>query len=175
MKPLKIFSWPPKLGDHFIPLETHHLKFIATWHSDPETQKFIDTEGQETYDELLSWYLSDYSIYERSQIMYIIQSPNPVGYLQLTKKINDVIEIGIVIGEKQKGHGTQALESSKNLLKYCRKVIARIFPDNFASQRVFEKVGFKKEGVLRKELFFRNEYKDVVLMTLLEEDIIDRT
>lgn len=41
--------------------------------------------------------------------------------------------------------------------------------DNLASQRVLEKVGFSKEGVLRKYYFFKGKTRDMVMYSLLSE------
>ena len=43
--------------------------------------------------------------------------------------------------------------------------------ENLASQRVVEKVGFLREGVLRKYYFFREKSRDMVMYSLLLSDI----
>lgn len=43
--------------------------------------------------------------------------------------------------------------------------------DNIASQRVAEKSGAKREGVLRKRLWFRGQSLDAVLFSLVPEDL----
>jgi RimJ/RimL family protein N-acetyltransferase len=42
--------------------------------------------------------------------------------------------------------------------------------DNFASQRVLEKAGFTKEGIIRKSAFIRGEWKDGCLYSILREE-----
>jgi RimJ/RimL family protein N-acetyltransferase len=44
-------------------------------------------------------------------------------------------------------------------------------PDNIASQRVAEKAGFVREGVLRSHIRFREERRDSVLFSLLPSDL----
>jgi len=41
---------------------------------------------------------------------------------------------------------------------------------NVASQRVLEKSGFQKEGIIRKRLFFRGEWTDNLLYSILREE-----
>jgi len=41
---------------------------------------------------------------------------------------------------------------------------------NKASQRVLEKVGFKKEGTLRKNFFMRGEWRDALVYSILREE-----
>lgn len=43
--------------------------------------------------------------------------------------------------------------------------------DNIASQRVAEKVGAVREGVLRKRLLINSESRDAVMFSLLPEDV----
>ncbi len=43
-------------------------------------------------------------------------------------------------------------------------------PDNLASQRVAEKVGFRKEGVLRSHIRFKDGRRDTVVYSLLPTD-----
>jgi [ribosomal protein S5]-alanine N-acetyltransferase len=44
-------------------------------------------------------------------------------------------------------------------------------PDNLASQRVAEKAGFSREGVLRSYLDFKGRRRDAVMFSLLAEDL----
>jgi ribosomal-protein-alanine N-acetyltransferase len=39
-----------------------------------------------------------------------------------------------------------------------------------ASQRVLEKAGFKKEGIVRKCIFIRGEWRDEFLYSILREE-----
>jgi len=42
--------------------------------------------------------------------------------------------------------------------------------DNVRSQRVLEKVGFQKEGVLRKYVYFKGKSRDMIMFSLLSTD-----
>lgn len=41
---------------------------------------------------------------------------------------------------------------------------------NMASQRVLEKAGFKKEGIVRKRIFVRGDWRDEFLYSILREE-----
>lgn len=41
---------------------------------------------------------------------------------------------------------------------------------NMASQRVLEKAGFRKEGVVRKRIFVRGNWRDEFLYSILREE-----
>ncbi len=89
-------------------------------------------------------------------------------------------EIGIFIGNKKargKGHATQAISlmvehafSKLNL----RKLYTGMIKGNEASKKVFEKVGFKVEGVLREHFYLNGKYYDSYRCGLLRRDYIKR-
>jgi RimJ/RimL family protein N-acetyltransferase len=84
-------------------------------------------------------------------------------------------EIGyaIVPSERGKGYCTEAAKMMVDYL-FLSKDIARVQAHtdvrNVASQRVLEKVGFKKEGVARSSIFVRGEWRDRYLLSILREE-----
>jgi ribosomal-protein-alanine N-acetyltransferase len=50
------------------------------------------------------------------------------------------------------------------------RIEARTMLDNIASQKLLEKVGFKKEGILRGYRIIRGEPIDVVLYSITRND-----
>ena len=51
------------------------------------------------------------------------------------------------------------------------RVEALVVPDNIASQRVLEKAGFRREGLLRSYLVFERERADALMYSLLPSDL----
>jgi RimJ/RimL family protein N-acetyltransferase len=45
-----------------------------------------------------------------------------------------------------------------------------VFAFNTRAIRVYENIGFKREGLLRDTLFYDGEFHDTVLMSILEDD-----
>jgi len=86
-----------------------------------------------------------------------------------------LLEIGyaIVPSERGKGYATEAAQLVVDYL-FLSKDICRIEAGtnvrNKASQRVLEKVGFKREGTLRKVMFVRGEWVDVYVYSILREE-----
>lgn len=85
------------------------------------------------------------------------------------------LEIGyaLVRSERRKGYGAEAAQIMVDYL-FLSKDIVRIQAHtdvrNMVSQRVLEKIGFKKEGIIRKYVFVRGEWRDAVLYSILRED-----
>lgn len=84
--------------------------------------------------------------------------------------------VGIFIGDKDywgKGYGTDAM---KVLLKFIfnqmniHKVKLSVYAFNERAIKCYEKCGFKKEGVLRKEIFKDGKYHDEIIMGILKEE-----
>ena len=86
-----------------------------------------------------------------------------------------LMEIGYVIipSERRKGHGTKAVQIMVDYL-FLSKDIVRIqaITDvrNKASQRILEKTGFQKEGVLRKVGHARGKWADACIYSILRQE-----
>jgi len=84
-------------------------------------------------------------------------------------------EIGYAIlpSERKKGYCSEAAMLMVDYL-FLSKDIARVQAHtdvrNVASQRVLEKAGFKKEGVVRKSVFVRGKWRDRYLLSILREE-----
>ncbi|MEK4091510.1 MULTISPECIES: GNAT family N-acetyltransferase [unclassified Viridibacillus] len=72
-----------------------------------------------------------------------------------------------------KGYGTEAiiivLRFVFEELKLNRLQL-EVFSHNLRGIRVYEKVGFVKEGVLRESLYYNGTYSDEVIMAILRKD-----
>ncbi|GAA0116094.1 GNAT family N-acetyltransferase [Clostridium senegalense] len=89
---------------------------------------------------------------------------------------NSVVIIGIFIGDKEywnKGYGTDAINI---LIRFIfeqmniRKIKLQVFSFNERAIRAYEKCGFKREGVLRQEIFRDGRYHDEIIMGLLRQE-----
>jgi RimJ/RimL family protein N-acetyltransferase len=84
-------------------------------------------------------------------------------------------EIGYHIRKeyRNKGYSTEACRAIINFcfknLKF-RKIYADTDPDNFASQRVLEKLGFKLEGKIREKVFVKGKWIDEYDFGLLKSE-----
>jgi ribosomal-protein-alanine N-acetyltransferase len=85
------------------------------------------------------------------------------------------VTIGYAIepSEHGKGYGTEALQLMVDYLflaKDIHRVQANTDPENKASQRILEKVGFEKEGISRKSNFVRGEWRDEYHYAIVREE-----
>jgi|SRR5262249_51393120 len=101
-----------------------------------------------------------------------------VGSCQLhsISPVHRTAELQIRLGEptaRRQGYGTEAarllLDFAFNDLGLGR-VSLRVFASNEAALRTYEKVGFVREGVLRKAAYIDGHHEDVVIMGILREE-----
>jgi len=90
--------------------------------------------------------------------------------------INRSAEFSILIGEascRGKGYGETA---TRQMLEHgfrdrgFNRIYLSVLEDNAAALRLYEKTGFKAEGVKRREIFKNGAFHDVVLMSILASE-----
>jgi ribosomal-protein-alanine N-acetyltransferase len=75
--------------------------------------------------------------------------------------------------ERGKGYCSEAAMIMVDYLFLTKDLVriqAHADTENVASQRVLEKVGFRKEGIVRKQSFVRGEWRDTFLYSILREE-----
>ena len=102
-----------------------------------------------------------------------------IGYFQLKNIdwISNTCEFSIIIGKESdrgKGYGKEALLlclqytfESLNL----RKISLDVLVENKTAIALYEKIGFIKEGIRKKHVFYDGKYWDILLMALTKPDI----
>lgn len=94
--------------------------------------------------------------------------------------VNSSAELGILIGEKtewNKGYGT---ETMLLLARHCfetlnlNRVCLRVYAGNPRAKRSYEKAGFVEEGRLREAVYKHGQYDDVIMMSVLHSEWMDR-
>ena len=106
-----------------------------------------------------------------------LSGENPIGLMAFLDydRAQQKAELRKLIGEAQhrgKGYGKQATElwirhgfTSLGL----KKIYLNTLETDVRNIRLNEELGFKVEGLLRKECYFDNEYHDILRMALLAE------
>ncbi|KAL4201594.1 hypothetical protein AMTRI_Chr02g216950 [Amborella trichopoda] len=111
----------------------------------------------------------------------ICLSDRPIGSICLTQGSGEALcrgEIGYALAFKYWGQGlathavNMVLSSVFKDKPELERIEALVDADNVGSQRVLEKVGFKKEGLLRKYLIHRGKTVDVFMYSFLSTDLI---
>lgn len=101
-----------------------------------------------------------------------------IGVFQLTNidYISRNGVLGFIIGDMEnqgKGYGYQANSLLINFAFHqlnLKKIISYIVEDNIPSIKLFNKLGFKQEGILKKHFYVDRTYKNVVIMSLINNE-----
>ena len=101
-----------------------------------------------------------------------------IGYIWHFYMLNPymkMLELGyrLVPSERGKGYCTEAAQLMVDYLflsKDITRIIATTHTKDVASQKVLEKVGFKREGTLRKTYLLRGERTDMFIFSILREE-----
>jgi [ribosomal protein S5]-alanine N-acetyltransferase len=113
---------------------------------------------------------------EDQELAIILDECNKIigtfGFIDYSK-YNNRAEIAFELLEDyhKKAYMTEAITA---LLEYgfneleLNRVEAFVYPSNLASQKLLEKLGFEKEGLLKKRSFQRGQYRDMIAYGLLK-------
>lgn len=137
------------------------------WINDLNNNQYLHYNLPLEYKKTLEWYLANVSNNNRYDA--VIEADGVavgiIGLLEIDYK-NLKAEYYITLGEQNyKGKGI-SYKASLLLLEYAffelkiNKVYLYTEVDNIPAQRLFEKVGFKKEGLLKEDLIYNGRKVD---------------
>jgi RimJ/RimL family protein N-acetyltransferase len=164
-------------------IESNDLKYIYEWFSDIDFLRTYDymppiSQTKEEVDKTFS----DYEKNEESVVFGIkIKENNHIigiaGFDDIVKE-NKVATLFIGIGDKNtrgKGYGKEALnlllEYGFNELDFYR-IQLNVLEFNHAAIALYEKAGFKKEGIFREFVLRDGKRYDLYLYGLLKNELI---
>jgi len=153
-------------------MEREDLPLVWEWVNDPEFGGEFEPLEQVTMKELEKWFDNPRS----NEQWFIVEKKDKskIGQIFYTAS-GSHFEIGyrLIPCERNKGHCTEAVKILIDFLflsKNTVRIQAKTNPKNIASQRVLEKAGFKREGLIRKDIFIRGQWQDGVLYSILRDD-----
>jgi RimJ/RimL family protein N-acetyltransferase len=113
--------------------------------------------------------------------LFLIHSPagEPLGGLALVvysrrSRLCDLTSLMVIPRERGRGVASEAvrLACRHALVEHgFHRVQAEIYGDNLASQRLFERVGFVREGARRRAYWRREKWLDGVIFGILAEEV----
>ena len=107
-------------------------------------------------------------------IIYNNKIAGVIGLVEINKARN-VTEIGYWLGEKYTGKGIMT-KSCKVLTDHCFKelklnrVIIKCEISNKASQHIPERLGYFKQGVMKRDSFYNEKYEDNVQYSMFKRE-----
>jgi len=158
-------------------VEREDLPLLVQWDNNPEFvgEHFFPTQRSRTDMEKA---LESISPFESKRFIIKKKDGTKVGWIThfyMLHPMMKLLEIGFVLvpSERGKGYCTEAAKIMVDYLfltKDTVRVHAITDVRNIAAQKVFEKAGLKKEGLMRKCAFTRGEWRDGYLYSILREE-----
>jgi RimJ/RimL family protein N-acetyltransferase len=161
------------------PLERDDAAAVAGWLNDPEVNRTILHAHPLSVQAEQNWLAKLAESQENIALAIVLQDGDRLlgvtGLHQFDGR-NRHASFGITVGVKEewgKGHGTAATElmvrhafETLNL----NRVWLHVLTTHDRGIRAYERVGFKREGVLRQHLYREGKYQDILSMAILRED-----
>lgn len=161
------------------PLEREDAPHFVAWLNDPEVTRHLQIHlpiNRRAEEEFLDKIGRDeHALTVGIAIRATDQLIGALGFHQIDFKDRQA-SFGISIGDKDewgKGYGTEA---TRLLVQYgfdtlnLNRIWLRVYEDNLRGLRAYEKVGFKREGVLRQDSFREGRYWNTIAMGILREE-----
>ena len=126
---------------------------VLQWRNDP-TSVAASKSGDVSQTDHIRWFAASLSNLDRD-LFIAVENGRDVGLVRFDKHDDTwLISINMAPAERGKGYGTAALRKAMSEVGN-RRFLAEVRPDNLASNRLFERCGFRraeeKDGFLQFE------------------------
>jgi len=160
------------------PLGTDDLPALMSWINEREQVLFNAPYKPVHENQHKAWFEG---MQERNDVVIfgvrLLESNELIGSCQLHSidNVHRSAELQIRIGNTSQRQG-YGIEAVRLLLKFAfndlnlHRVYLHVFSTNTAAIRLYEKAGFKKEGVLREAVHINGKYIDVAVMGILRDE-----
>jgi ribosomal-protein-alanine N-acetyltransferase len=158
-------------------MEKEDFPLFIGWVSDPKFWGEFSNSLQRSRTEMEK-VLSEPGPYEFKDFVIEKKDGTKIGWISVYYALHPMgktLEIGysLISSERGRGYCTEAAQIIVDYLFLSKEtpcIQATTHIKNTASQRVLEKVGFRREGIMRKRSFVRGEWTDMVLFSILREE-----
>ncbi|KAJ4708239.1 Acetyltransferase (GNAT) domain protein [Melia azedarach] len=156
------------------PFSLSDVEDSMLWASDDKVTRFCTWESEDGINFFKN------KVIPHPWFKAICLNDKPIGAISVTPNSGNCAQCRAVIGYAVasnywgKGIATRAVKMVANTIfgewPHLQRLEATVDVENLASQRVLQKAGFKKEGVLRKYIILKGKAIDVVMFSLLSTD-----
>ncbi|WP_433850271.1 spermidine N1-acetyltransferase [Brucella pseudogrignonensis] len=160
------------------PLERDDLHFVHQLDNNATVMRYWFEEPYQTFVELNALY--DEHIHDQSERRFVVVCEGKsAGVVELVEidHVHRRAEFQIIIAPDFQGRGL-AEQAARLAMDYgfgvlnLHKIYLIVDTDNKRASHIYEKLGFKEEGVMREEFFINGQYRDVTRMALFQRDYL---
>jgi diamine N-acetyltransferase len=161
--------------------EREDIPHFVAWFNDDRTTRTLGVRAPMSIPMEEAWFERMVADQGKTAYMFtvcLIADDRPIGSVSLfdLDLVNGSAGLGIMIGQpadRGRGHGTDTLEAIV-AFGFASLRLERIWLDvfdfNAGARRVYERVGFQHEGVLRHAIFRAGRFFDDHRMAILSDD-----
>jgi diamine N-acetyltransferase len=155
-------------------IKAKDLEFLRRVRNDPRINEFLFNNANISKQEQRDWYKR--YLKDDSTLIFVAHDAVPVGYCQVTNidNKNHSCELGFCIAPEFQGkrYGKALVMKTVKYTKsklHMHRVYVEVLADNFRALRLYKECGFNFEGYLRHKVFKDGRYRDVVIMSQINQ------
>lgn len=159
------------------PMDERDTDDVVRWRAEPAVAAQLFSERPPTREEHLAWLARLRPDGERREFIIVERAGGravgTIGLSQLDRRYRRA-EYGLLIGEPSARGKGMAAEASRLLLQHAftalglNRVYLHVLADNDAALRLYDRLGFASEGVLREHVCKDGRFRDVVVMGIVK-------
>jgi UDP-4-amino-4,6-dideoxy-N-acetyl-beta-L-altrosamine N-acetyltransferase len=151
---------------------------VVRWRSTPDILAQMFSDEPPTRATHLEWLAGIQARGNRQEFVIVeCATGRSIGTIGLEiDSRNHRAEFGILIGEPDARGKGYAREAGKLILRYAfddlkmHRVYLHVLVDNEPAIKLYEALGFHREGTLRRHAFKRGVFRDVLVMAIVQSD-----
>jgi RimJ/RimL family protein N-acetyltransferase len=156
-------------------VEKEDIEFLRDNINNPDVRKFLTVQKPINLHQQKDFFENVISS-EEDVHLAICREEDIIGIISLEDAEDGrTASIGLWIDPEYHGNG-YGTESVRLITDYgfkelnYHRIYARAYEENKGSQRIWEKLGFQKEGELREQVFYNGEFGDIYMYGVLEQE-----
>jgi diamine N-acetyltransferase len=168
-------------GVYLRPAERSDIPLFVEWFTDWRTTRTLALRAPISLASEEQWFEGMLADQGKSRYLFVtclLEDDRPVGNIDLydLDLYAGSAGLGIAIGREQdrgQGHGTDALRAMLGFAfgqLRLERVWLDVYEMNPGAQRLYERVGFVREGTLRRAVFREGRHLDVIRMSILADE-----
>lgn len=152
------------------------LSLIYKWNSQHARGPYQEFEFDSFVNIKKSFQETGFNTEKFKKLIIEIDNDQPIGLVYMNFVRQGLVRIGLVICEDKYRGGGVGTDSTKMIIKHLfenypiMRIEAETDIENIGAQKVLEKAGFTKEGILRNYRYHHSKWRDFVLYSVLNEE-----
>lgn len=157
-------------------------KKYLSWLNNPDITKYMMNSTRPTTKKDIMSYYNKLKKSKDDLFLAVCLNKNKkhIGNVRLgpINRFHRRSEFGIMIGDKKSWGKGYAYEATSLILRYAfnelnmNRINIGVIDGNARAFKLYKKLGFKKEGVIRKNFYLDGKYLDSIKMGILKEEFI---